>query len=53
VTTRAGVGGDDELEARREAERPVGAGDGNLAGLHGLAQRLENGSSELGGLVEE
>ena len=42
------VGGDDELEARREAERPVGAGDGDLAGLHGLAQGLENGGSELG-----
>ena len=40
-------------EARRIGDAVIGAGDGDLAGLQRLAQRIEHLRGELGQLIEE
>jgi hypothetical protein len=53
VPTRARVHRGDEERARGKAQRARGARQHDLAGLQGLAQRLQRGAVELGQLVEE
>lgn len=49
----AGVGGEGEEEAGREADDSGGAGDDDVPGFEGLTECVEGLSGELRGLVEE
>ena len=49
----AGIHGRDELEARGEFAALGGSGDGDLAGLQRLAQRLQRAACELGEFVQK
>ena len=49
----AGIHRGDQLEARREGDAVVGAGDHRLAALERLAERIEHLRRELGQLVEK
>ena len=53
LSARAGVGGEDQLEAGRIAGDAAGAVQRDVAGLERFAQRLEHAGGELRGLVEE
>lgn len=49
----AGIHGRDELKARGKFAALGGSGDGDLAGLQRLAQRLQRTARELGKFIEE
>ena len=53
VAARTGIHRRDQLEVRREVGLPRGARDGDVAGLHRLAQHVEHAAVEFRKFVEE
>ena len=49
---RTGVGGQHQLEARREAHRPLGPGQHDLSGLQRLPQRLQDLAEDPHGIFD-